>query len=131
MESYVQGVYGMDSEESFREYVSESVKEFLAEKIVVCSIAYKENITVSKDELLVFKKQLMETYGYDNEAKFDEAMPEGDLMYYALSEKVTDYLLENAKPVYETEDAAEDTSEDTAEDTSEDTSEDATETSEE
>lgn len=127
LESYVQGVYGMDSEESFREYVSESVKEFLTEKIVVCSIAYKENITVSKDELLVFKKQLMETYGYDNEAKFDEAMPEGDLMYYALSEKVTDYLLENAKPVYETEDAAEDTSEDA----SEDTAEDATETSEE
>lgn len=100
--SYVQGVYGMESEDSFREFIAESVKDFLKEKIVICAIADKENITVSKEEIADIKKELMATYGYDNEAKFDEVMSADDLTYYALSEKVTDFLLENAKPVVAT-----------------------------
>lgn len=119
LESYIQGVYGMESEDSFREYVAESVKNFLAEKIVVCAIADKEKITVNEDEILVFKKDLMKTYGYDDEAKFDEIMSEEDLIYYALSEKVTDFLLENAKPIATPQDASGDSSEETSEDSSE------------
>lgn len=96
--TYVVSRYGMASEESFRDYVSNIVKGYMREKILVCAIAAKENITVSEDDIDETKEKLIEQNGYD-EDEFDDEYDREEVAYFALSEKVYDFLLENGKPV--------------------------------
>jgi trigger factor len=109
--TYVTAVYGMSSEEAFREYVSEEVQDILEEKIVICSIAKEEGITVSDDEIQEYKQELITRYGYSSISDFEEdySYTSDDYMYGTVADKVMDFLLENNTPVYteETDDDAE------------------------
>jgi trigger factor len=112
--TYVTAVYGMSSEEAFREYVSEQVEDILREKIVICTIAKTEGIEVSSDEIQDYKQELITNYGYSSVSEFEEdySYTSDDYMYGALAEKVMDFLIENNTPVY-----SDDTDEDEATDT--------------
>jgi trigger factor len=109
LSTYVTAVYGMSSEEAFREYVSEEVENILKEKIVICTIAKTESISVSSDEIQEYKEELISNYGYSSISDFEEdySYTSDDYMYGAIAEKVMDFLLENNTPVY-TEDDDED-----------------------
>lgn len=102
LDDYVVGVYGMSSVDSFRSYVGEMVKSFMTEKIVICAVAKAENITVSSKEIADYKKTMMEDTGITDEETFDENYTSEDVAYYALAEKVVDFLLTNASPVQAT-----------------------------
>ena len=52
--TYISMVYGMSSEEDFRDYLTEMATEYVNEKIVICAIAKEENIIVSDEELESF-----------------------------------------------------------------------------
>lgn len=97
--TYVQTMYGMESEEVFRDYVSRLAMDYLNEKIIICAIAKAEGIKVNKDEVDEFKKSMMDDYGILDEKKFDENFTAEDIVYYTLAEKVIDFLLENGTPV--------------------------------
>jgi trigger factor len=105
--TYVTAVYGMSSEDDFREYVSDAVCDELKEKIVVCAIAQAEGIEVSDDEIQEAKQQLIANYGYSSVSEFEEDYPSAtsdDYMLYALEEKVLDFLLENNTLVISSDD---------------------------
>lgn len=95
LETYVTSVYGMSSEDSFREYLSNMAQNYMKEKIIVCAIAKAEGINVNQDELNDFKQELMTNAGFESEEKLKEYYTDDDVLYFALSEKVVAFLLEN------------------------------------
>ena len=101
--TYVSVYYGFSDEEAFREYVSEMVENYMKEKIVICAIAKEEKITVSNDEIKAKKQELMKNSGITDEDDLNEMYSEEDIIFYALEEKVTDFLLENAEPASATD----------------------------
>lgn len=118
---YVTARYGFQSEDDFRDYVKGLAEDYMKEKIAVCAVAKDAKITVSKEEVDNYKKKIMDYYSYEDESKLNENYSSEDLVYYALAEKVVDFLLENGKPVEATAtDAATQTTEaETASDASE------------
>ncbi len=105
--SYVISMYGMSSEEEFKQYVSDLAKSYLDEKIIICAIAKAEGITATNEEVEAAKPNMMKDYGYgeDNEEAFDEAYDAEDIVYYTVSQKVYTFLLENNVGVEPTEEA--------------------------
>lgn len=99
---YVTARYGFSSEDAFRQYVQGLAEDYMKEKIVVCAVAKAAEITVSGDEVDEYKKTLMDYYGYEDEADLEENYTSEDIVYYALAEKVVEYLLENGKGVQAT-----------------------------
>lgn len=99
LSDYVSAAYGFATEDAFREYVSTTVQDYMKEKIVICAVAKDAGITVSKDEVEDYKKKMMDNYGYTEEKELEEYYKDEDILYYALAEKVVDYLLENGTPV--------------------------------
>ena len=95
---YVTARYGFQSEDDFREYVQGLAEDYMKEKIAVCAVAKDAGITVTKEEVDDYKKTVMDYYGYDS-STLEENYSSEDLVYYALAQKVVDYLLENGKGV--------------------------------
>lgn len=100
---YIAARYGVDSEETFKEYIKDAIKDFMDEKIVLCAVATAENITVTDDEIATYKQSMMDEGGFPDEATFDGVYTADEVMYYTLADKVVDYLVENATPVEEEE----------------------------
>ena len=96
---YVTARYGFQSEDDFRDYVKGLAEDYMKEKIAVCAVAKDAKITVSKEEVDNYKKKIMDYYSYEDESKLNENYSSEDLVYYALAEKVVDFLLEYGKPV--------------------------------
>lgn len=99
---YVTARYGFQSEDDFREYVQGLAEDYMKEKIAVCAVAKDAGITVTKEEVDNYKKTVMDYYGYKDESSLNENYTSEDLVYYALAQKVVDYLLENGKAVQAT-----------------------------
>ncbi len=102
LNDFVVAYYGFESSDAFKQEVSNLVKDFFTEKIVMCAIAKAENITVNDKEIADFKAEMMESMGITDEKVFAETYTDEDVAYYALSEKVVDFLVENATPVQAT-----------------------------
>lgn len=96
---YVTARYGFQSEDDFRDYVKGLAEDYMKEKIAVCAVAKDAGITVTEEEVSDYKKTLMDYYSYDDESKLNEQFSSEDIVYYALSEKVAEFLLENGKGV--------------------------------
>ncbi len=107
LETYVTVVYGMASEEAFKDYVQGLAEDYVTEKIVVCSVAKAENISVTEEEIEAYRTRMMESYGITDEDEFAEYYTDEDVAYYALAENVVDFLLENGTPVEATTEATE------------------------
>lgn len=99
MVTYISMVYGMSSEEDFRDYLTEMATEYVKEKIVICAIAKEENIIVSDEEIADYKAMMMEQTGYSDEKTFDSVYTSEDVMYFTLAEKVQSFIVENANPI--------------------------------
>lgn len=102
---FLKTFYGFETVEAFEEQISNSVKEYMTEKVVICAIAKAENITVSSEEMAEYKKTMMETLAITEEEAFDEHYTAEDVAYYTLAEKVVNFLVENATPVQATTEA--------------------------
>lgn len=106
LSTYVSARYGYD-EESFRNYVSDLVEDFMKEKIVICAIAKAENISVSDKEISAYKEEMLANSGLSSEDEFDKYYDDEDVTYYTLADKVVDFLLENGVPATATDSDAE------------------------
>lgn len=101
--TYIAARYGIASEESFRDYISGMVEDYMREKIVVCAVAKAEGITVSQKEIDAQKALMMENYGITDEKEFDKYYDAEDIAYYTIADKVVNFLLENGTPATNTD----------------------------
>lgn len=110
LQTYLMYFYGYDNEADFMKFLTETVESVMKEKIVVSSIAYKENLVATDDDIAAYKKELMEKNDIEDEATIDEYYNKNDLEFYATEEKVLDFLMENAVQVEEKTEDTEDAS---------------------
>lgn len=96
---YVSAAYGFADEDSFRKYVQGLAEDYMKEKIAVCAVAKAADIQVTKDEVDAYRQKLMDYYGFTDKADLEGYYTDEDIVYYALAEKVVDFLLENGTPV--------------------------------
>lgn len=102
-------------EDSLRSMVEDS----LLQELVVEAVAEKEKIYVTKDELDTYKNEIVDQYGYTDISELEGEYTDETLAESLLNEKVRDFLYDNAKITYVTEDeyyAAEDAGSDVDED---------------
>lgn len=112
VETYIMYFYGYTSENEFLNFLKDTVTNVMEEKIVVCSIALKEDLMATDDEISAYRQKLADEYGIDV-SEVSEYCSDEDLVFYATEDKVLQFVLDNAVQVEASE---------------EDTSENATET---
>jgi len=94
--TYIMYCYGFSSEEAFKANVKETVLTYVKEKMVVAAVATAEKIKVTESDAKAKKQQIMDSYGITDAAQLDGYYTEEDYYYYALAEKVMDFIVENA-----------------------------------
>lgn len=95
LEDLVKQFYNMDSVDAFKDYLTEAAQSYLNDKIIVCAIAKAENITLTKEDITAYEERVMTSNGMDR-TTFENAYTMDDVVYFVLSEKVNDFLFENA-----------------------------------
>lgn len=132
---------GFDTEDALKEGITEYIKSYLEQKMVVHCIADKEGIKVPQEDVDAKVQEYMDNNGLSSKEDVYDQLGEDYFEVALLSEKVVDFLMENAVQVDSTEETteasdateevitetsdAEDTEENSSsEDTSEETSED-------
>ncbi len=103
LETYVIAKYGMASEEDFRTYITGVVEDYMKEKIVVCAVAKAENIRVTDAEIEEYREEMIANTGLTGDGEFEKTYSEEDVVYYALADKVSDYLVSNGVPATPTD----------------------------
>lgn len=119
---------GYDSEEALKDGIAEYVKNYLEQKMVIQCIADKEGIKVSKDEVDEKVKEYMDTYGVESEEEVYNYLGEDYFDTYLLSDKVINFLMDNAVLVDSLDD---DSTEESKDESSEESKDESEETSKE
>lgn len=101
-ETYLSYV-GYTTEDDYKKVLEEYAVDFLKEKMTICAIAKKENMKVTDDEIEEYVNKLVEDYGLESSDDVYEYYTEEDIAYFVVSEKVMDFLNENAVEVDSTE----------------------------
>lgn len=99
--TYIMYFYGFQSEDDFYAEVMETVKSYMQEKMIMVAIADAEGITVTKEEKEAKVQELLANYGLTDVAELNQYFTEEDYYYGVLSDKVINFLMENATPVAE------------------------------
>lgn len=81
-----------------------SIEEMVKEEMVCTTIAEKENLTVSDEEYKEYLENNYESYGYESAEEYEEYETKDSITYEILTEKVQNFLLENADITEVTED---------------------------
>ncbi len=115
---------GYSSEDELKEGITEYVKNYLNQVMVLYCIADEEKITVTNDEVEEMVKEYMKNYSVETEEEVYDYFGEDYFEVSILSEKIMDFLMENAVEV-EAADTEEDTTE--AEDKTTEKADDKTE----
>lgn len=107
LESFMLYGYGMTTEQ-YEEEMKVSAQEAAEQVMVLQAIAEKEGMTVSDEDMEADIEAKAGNYGYESADAYKEALGSEIRGYreYMMTEKMTAYLVENAK-VHETEPAAE------------------------
>lgn len=103
--TYIYYYYGYDDSDKFEEYVKSICEEAQKEKMVMCAIAKKENITITDEETDAY----LNDYAAKNSIDVDSlksTLTDVECKYNALAKKVMDFLVENAKATEATTAAA-------------------------
>lgn len=113
------GITVQDAFDGDEDSLRSMVEDSLLQELVVEAVAEKEKINVTKDELDTYKNEIVDQYGYTDVSELEEEYTDETLAESLLNEKVRDFLYDNAKITYVTEDeyyAAEDAGSDVEED---------------
>lgn len=132
---------GFETEEDLKEGITTYVKEYLNQKMVIYCIADAEGIKVTSEETDKLVQEYMDMYQVESKEEVYDYFGDDYFEVRVLSEKVMEFLKENAVLVDSTEETDEedtteattesDTDEASKEDTEETTSEEDTEATEE
>ncbi|MDO4293706.1 MAG: trigger factor [Eubacteriales bacterium] len=95
--TFMQYSYGMD-EEQYEEELQNSARQATEQVLMLQAIAEKEGLTVSDEEMEADLETKATDYGYDSLDAYKEALGSELKGYreYVMTEKVTEYLRENA-----------------------------------
>lgn len=108
---------GFETEDDLKEGITEYVKNYLDQKMVLYCIAAEEGITVTSEETDELVQEYMDTYQVETKEEVYDYLGDDYFEVRVLSEKVMDFLMENAVLVDSTEETTEESSEDTEKDT--------------
>ncbi|MDE5965887.1 MAG: trigger factor [Lachnospiraceae bacterium] len=135
--TYIMFFFGQSSEEEFEEYLADSAKQYIEQRMVACEIAKKENIVVSDEDIKAYVDSLVEEYELDSANDVYESYTDADLEYMILVDKIGELLKKTAIEVASTEESTdteeaggadeEDTAAEDSEDTTEEAGDDTTE----
>ena len=100
---------GYDSEDALKTGITEYVKKYLDQKMVLYCLAAKEGIKVSSEETDKKVQEYMDTYNVKTKDEVYDYFGDDYFEVAVLSEKVMDFLKENGKLVDSTEADSEDT----------------------
>lgn len=114
---------GYENEDQLKEGIKEYVETYLTQKMVLYVIADKEGIKATQDEIDAKIKEAMTTLGVQTEEEVYDYYGDDYAELSILSEKVINFLTENAVLV----DSLEETTEEAKEETKEETKEEAKE----
>lgn len=120
---------GYETEDELKEGITEYVKNYLNQKMVLYCIADKEGIKVTSEETDKKVQEYMDTYQVETKEEVYDYLGDDYFEVAILSEKVIEFLKENAVLVDSTEDT--DTTEKEAADATEEKTEDDKEDTEE
>lgn len=95
-ETYLYYYYRYDDVDTFEQYVQQVCEESQKERMVVCAIAKKENISVTDDEADKYLSNYAEKNSVD-ESALRQNLTDIEIKYNALAEKVMNFLMDNAK----------------------------------
>lgn len=113
---------GYTSEDALKEGITDYVKEYLNQKMVLFVLADKEGIKVTDEEIEKEVKTVMDTYSIKSEEEVYNYYGEDYFEVKLLTDKVMTFLMESAKQVESTEADTEETSEETSEEATEEAS---------
>ncbi len=99
---------GYDSEDALKTGITEYVKQYLDQKMVLYCIAAKEGIKVTSEETDKKVQEYMDTYNVKTKDEVYDYFGDDFFEVAVLSEKVMDFLKENGKLVDSTEADSED-----------------------
>lgn len=116
---------GYETEDELKEGITEYVKNYLNQKMVLYCIAAKEGIKVTSEETDNKVQEYMDTYQVETKEEVYDYLGDDYFEVAILSEKVINFLVENAVLVDSTEETTEET--DTTEEEAADTTEEKTE----
>lgn len=119
---------GYETEDELKEGITEYVKNYLNQKMVLYCIADKEGIKVTSEETDKKVQEYMDTYQVETKEEVYDYLGDDYFEVAILSEKVIDFLKENAVLVDSTEET--DTTEEAADSTEEKTEDDKEDTEE-
>lgn len=106
---------GYENEDQLKEGITEYVKNYLTQKMILYMIADKEGITVTSEETDALVQEYMTTYGVQTEQEVYDFYGDDYFELSLMSEKVMKFLKENAVLV----DSLDETTEEAAEATTE------------
>ncbi len=106
---------GYETEEALLEGITEYVKNYMSQKMVVYMIADKEDLKVTSEETDKFVQEYMTALQVETEEEVYEYFGDETIELQLLSEKVIEFLVENAVEVEATADTTESTTETTTE----------------
>ena len=111
-ETYLYYYYRYDDVDTFEQYVQQVCEESQKERMVVCAIAKKENISITDDEADKYLSNYAEKNSVD-ESALKQSLTDIEIKYNALAEKVMNFLMDNAKATTEATTEAAETTEST------------------
>lgn len=111
---------GFETEDDLKEGITEYVKTYLDQKMILYCIADEEGITVTSEETDKLVEEYMDTYQVETKEEVYDYLGDDYFEVRVLSEKVMDFLMENAVLVDSTEETTEE-----AEETEEDLEEES------
>lgn len=123
----VLSMYGYDSEDALKEGVTAYVKKYLDQKMILYCIADKEGIKVTSEETDKKVQEYMDTYQVETKEEVYDYFGDDYFEVSVLSEKVMNFLKENAVLVDSTEESTEDAEDESSQEDAEETTEATTE----
>lgn len=95
LDDYVVNMVGMENVDAVKSYLSEQAKGYLKQKIIVCAIAKAENMTITKQDIDDIIEKIILNNAMDRQT-LEETYTMDEIIYFAISEKVNDFIAENA-----------------------------------
>lgn len=88
--------YGFETEDEFKEYVTEYATDYVKQRMIMVAIADAEGITVSKEDADAKKQEIMTQYGLQTVDEVANYYSDEDVYYVVLAQKVMDFVYDNA-----------------------------------
>ncbi len=99
------GSMGM-TEEQFNDQVQQYIQESLTNQLILEAIAKKEKIEADEEGYTAYMKDVVADFGYENEDALIKQYGEDYVKNAYISDKTLNYLIENAKITYDSNNAA-------------------------